>query len=72
MKKIKVEITGMTCEHCAVSIEKLLKSKEGIIDVKVNWKEVKGEIKLNPDKINQDDILGIINSTKNYRVKSTQ
>lgn len=69
MKKIKVEITGMTCEHCAVNIEKFLKNKEHIIDAKINWKEGKGEIS---NKINQDDILGIINSTKNYRVKSTQ
>lgn len=60
----------MTCEHCAVSIEKLLKNKEHIIDAKINWKEGKGEIKFNPDKINQDDISDIISSTKNYRVKS--
>lgn len=59
----------MTCEYFAVSIEKFLKNEEHIIDAKINWKEGKGEI---PDKINQDDILGIINSTKNYRVKSTQ
>ncbi|MBI3502278.1 MAG: mercury(II) reductase [Bacteroidetes bacterium] len=69
-EKIKVEITGMTCDHCAASIEKLVKTKEGVTDVKVNWKDGKGAINFNSDKISEDEIADTINNTKNYKVKS--
>ena len=43
--KILLEISGMTCDHCAVSIEKLLE-KNGNISKKVSHAESKGEVTL--------------------------
>ncbi|GIV26957.1 MAG: mercuric reductase [Bacteroidia bacterium] len=69
-EKIKLEITGMTCEHCAVSISKLLKNKHGVQDVQINYKTGQGEVVFNPDLISKDVIVHTINNTKQYKVKS--
>lgn len=68
-EKIQVEITGMTCDHCAVSIEKLLKAKEGITEADVHHPSGKGEFSFDTDKISKEEILNTINKTKNYRAK---
>lgn len=68
-KKISVEIAGMTCDHCAVSIEHLLEHKDGIVFKKVSYPSGKGEITFNPDAISKDEIIDLINRTPNYRAK---
>lgn len=70
IQKIGLEISGMTCEHCATSIEKLFKGKEEITEVKVNYQNGKGEFTFNPDKISKEEISNTINKTKNYKVIS--
>ncbi|HEX9512538.1 MAG TPA: mercury(II) reductase [Puia sp.] len=68
-EKISLDITGMTCDHCAVSIERLLEKKKGILSKKVSYASGKGELTYNPDVISKDDIIGAINQTPNYRAK---
>src|SRR5258708_4544572 len=48
-EKISLDITGMTCDHCAVSIERLLEKKKGILSKKVSYASGKGELTYNPD-----------------------
>lgn len=68
---IRLEITGMTCEHCAVSIERLLEKKNGILSKMVSYASGKGELTYNPDVISKNDIIGTINQTPSYRAKET-
>jgi mercuric reductase len=68
-KKIQVEITGMTCDHCAASIEKLVKSKDGVTEAHIHYQGGKGEISFDAEKISKEEIINTINKTKNYRVK---
>jgi mercuric reductase len=70
-EKLSVEITGMTCDHCAISIERMLEQKQGIISKKVSYASGKGEITFNPDAISKDGIIDMINHTPNYRAKET-
>ncbi len=39
MKKIKMEVGGMTCEHCVARVNKFVKSVNGVTDVNTNLKE---------------------------------
>lgn len=71
-EKISLDITGMTCDHCAVSIERLLEKKNGILSKKVSYAFGKGELTYNPDVISKDDIIGTINQTHNYRANETK
>ena len=36
MSEIKLNITGMTCEHCVRAVTKALKDVPGVTDVEVN------------------------------------
>ncbi len=69
-EKINIDITGMTCDHCAISIEKLVSGIEGVDKADVHYPSGKGEFSFNPDKTNKDKIVNAINKTKNYRIKS--
>lgn len=70
-ERLLLEITGMTCDHCAVSIERLLEKKNGIVSKKVIHQTGKGEIAYNPDVISKEDIIGAINQTNHYKAKET-
>ena len=70
VQTIKLEINGMTCEHCAQTIGKKVAQLEGIISKKVNYPERKGEFEFDSDKISKSEIVNIINSIGNYKVVS--
>lgn len=70
-EKMSLEISGMTCDHCAVNIERLLENKKGILSKKVSYTSGKGEITFNPDHISKEEIIHSINQTPTYRAKET-
>lgn len=69
-EKFQVEITGMTCDHCATSIEKLVGKIKGVVKADIQYSNGKGEFFFNPDSTNKEEIIDTINNTKNYKVKS--
>lgn len=69
-EKIKLEITGMTCDHCATGIEKMLSQNEGIKEANVSYQNENCECSFDPSKTSKEEIIQTINDTKNYRVKN--
>lgn len=65
---LSVDITGMTCDHCAVSIEKRFEGMQGIVNKKVTYGKNKGEFTYDSSNITKQEIIDIINATKKYRV----
>jgi mercuric reductase len=68
-EKLSLDITGMTCDHCAANIERLLEKKNGILSKKVSYTSGKGEIAFDPDHISKEEIIQSINQTPSYRAK---
>ena len=68
VQTIKLEINGMTCEHCAQTISKKVSQLEGIISKTINYPERKGEFKFDSDKVSKSEIIDAINSTGHYKV----
>jgi len=66
---IKLDITGMTCDHCATGIEKLLSKNEGITEVNVSYPNASCECSFDPTKISKEEIITAINTTKNYKAQ---
>lgn len=66
---IYLNITGMTCDHCASGIEKLLSKNEGVTEAKVSYPKASCECSFDPSKTSKEEIISTINGTKNYRVK---
>jgi mercuric reductase len=68
IQTLKLKISGMTCEHCAKTIEKRVSEFEGVISKLVSFSEKKGEFQFDSEKISASDIINAINSTEQYRV----
>ena len=64
MESIQLNITGMTCDHCATGIEKLLLQNEGVKEATVNYQNGNCECSIDPSKINKEEIINTINGTK--------
>lgn len=56
------KVDGMSCAGCARSIEKGLKRKDGIIDIRVSIATEKAIVTYDPDKITLDEILDSVES----------
>lgn len=56
MKKITLEITGMSCAHCVNKIETALQDLQGVEKAKVNLKKGTAKVKYN-DKVQGVDNL---------------
>ncbi|NOS91501.1 MAG: mercury(II) reductase [Cyclobacteriaceae bacterium] len=67
---VTLDIQGMTCEHCAMSIEKKFEGKKGIIGKKVSYGDKKGEFTFDSSLISKQGIIDTINATKSYQVVS--
>jgi len=55
MKKIKMNVEGMTCEHCVVSVNKAINKVKGVIEVDTSLSKGESTI-LAIDDINVEDI----------------
>ena len=65
---IQLEIAGMTCDHCATTIEERFKGRKGVISKSVNYPENIGKFTFDTNKITQDEIVNTINQGS-FKVK---
>jgi len=68
MKIIKLKIKGMTCDHCATTIERQFQNKAGIVEKKVSYPKGNGIFTFDENVISKDEIIKTINDTEHYRV----
>ncbi|MBX9734544.1 MAG: cation transporter, partial [Chitinophagaceae bacterium] len=68
MEKVNLEITGMSCTNCALTVERFLKDK-GLHDVKVNFLGGDASFTIPTDTPLQDIKKGL--SNLGYPVKDT-
>lgn len=62
-KSITIRVKGMTCGGCATSVEKALKSTEGVVDVRVSFERGRAVIKYDDQKVTVAKLREVINST---------
>ncbi len=76
VKKIALDIEGMTCEiGCAKTIESKLSKTEGISIVKVSFDDKKGIIEYDANKTNEDKIVAVVQEIAGgdlYKVTGTK
>jgi len=68
-ESIELEITGMTCDHCATGIEKKLGVDKGILEMNVSYPEAKGRFAYDPNLTSKEGISNAINAMGSYKVK---
>ena len=67
-ESVEFEIAGMTCDHCATSIEGRFDGKDGVILKSISYPDGKGAFTYDSNKISPDEITGIINKG-NFKVR---
>ncbi len=65
MKKVKIDIEGMSCASCAVNIEKSLKKVKGVRDAKVNLMMKKGFIETE-DNVSNEKLKEAVSRVGDY------
>ena len=68
-EEVTFSISGMTCDHCATSIETRFEGHEGMVSKSVSYPDEKGTFTFNPDKISRQEIIETINKGGNYKVQ---
>jgi len=69
VKTIQLEISGMTCDHCARSIEKMLSGVNGVIEKSISYPESGGQVRFDSSKVSPEDIKNAIDSSGHYKVE---
>jgi Cu+-exporting ATPase len=59
-KDITLPITGMTCANCAATIDRVLRRKDGVQDISVNYANENAHVRFIPSLISEDDITTAI------------
>jgi len=62
-RSVTLRVGGMTCEGCAVTIEKALKETDGVIEARVNYEKGEAWVKYNDRKVTVRKLREVINGT---------
>ena len=67
-KTITLDVPGMTCKFCPITIRKALQKVPGVIKAKAEYETKTATVTYDPDKTNVEDL---INATANAGYPST-
>ena len=56
IKTVTLEVQGMTCAACPITVKKALKNVPGVSGVKVNYKSKIAEVNFDPNKTSADEL----------------
>ncbi len=66
---VVLSVEGMSCNHCKASVEKALKTLEGVEKAQVDLQKAEVEVEFNPDKITKEELQDAIR-TAGYEIVS--
>jgi copper chaperone len=57
MKNATLEVNGMTCGHCTMSVEKALKGSNGVSTAKVDLESKKAEVVFDENTVSTSQLI---------------
>jgi len=72
MQKTKFKIQGIKCDNCSLLIEEKLKSKDGVVKVKVDHDSNKGVVIYDEQKITEQDIYQTIENINDFHLEKIE
>ena len=60
IETVTLEVQGMTCAACPITVKKALKKVPGVTDVKVDYKSGVAEVNYDPKKTSPDELAKAI------------
>ncbi len=55
--KAKLRIYGMTCDECVATVSRGLMAQNGVLDVGVSLNDGTGDVTIDLEKVNPEDLL---------------
>src|SRR6056297_2304148 len=68
MKELELDIAGMTCDHCAVSIENNLSKLNGIQKADVSYPNGTATVSFDESTLDKASVIEAVNETGKYQV----
>lgn len=68
MEKIELQVKGMTCEHCVMTVTQALKSVEGVRAADVNLEKELAKVTYDSSKASREDLTNAVQEA-GYRVE---
>ncbi len=68
IETVGFEISGMTCDGCARTIDNKFQNIEGVLEREISYPKARGSFTFNPELISKSKIKELINSTIHYQV----
>lgn len=59
-EKLTLNISGMSCNHCKMKVEKALKTLDGVENVKVSLEAGQAVVDFDPGKISADTLKTVV------------
>lgn len=67
-QEVTLSIEGMTCELCAVAVEKVLESTEGVKEAKASYED-RTAVVIAGDEVSENDLLRAVEKAGPYTVE---
>lgn len=71
VKKVSLDVKGMTCTGCQYNIENSLKKVDGVIQAKADYTKAKAEVEYDPETTNVDKLVAAVNDL-GYETRAPQ
>lgn len=59
-ESVTLDVKGMDCATCPITIKALLKKQPGVSDVRVDFKKGTAEITFEPDRVSREKLAQIV------------
>jgi copper ion binding protein len=66
---IKLNISGMHCQHCAREIKEVLERQNGVISADVSYEKKEAVVTCQPGKVTLEQLINIIEKNTEYKAK---
>jgi copper chaperone len=68
MKTARLQVEGMTCDHCVAAVEKALKSQQGVRDAKVRLEGGAAEVEYEEGTVAPEQLIAAVEE-EGYRAR---
>lgn len=65
---LNLNVTGMTCGHCVMKVEKIVESIDGVVSAKASHEDNTATIEVELGKVSKEIITEMINASGSYQV----
>ena len=70
-RTVKMKVFGMTCDDCALTVTRVLKGKDGVLDAKVSLADKSAVVRIDEGRVKPSEleVLPVFSGKSHYRAQ---